>query len=136
MNRSAGPQCFTVRLRSRLLLACTNFSVCSAVGGSSLLPGHQVLYPRCGRQHRQRMAKSQACQMDCHQQLDCRKLCVASPDLWECDLAHAAECAKLIQDSIGRCATSYQACSRPYLKLQGAGVADARSMQTERCKYD
>ncbi len=99
------------------LLACTNCVMCSAIGGSLLLPGHQVLCPRCGRQRRQRMAKSQACQMDCHQQLDCQKLCVASPDLWGCDLVHAAECAKLNQGSRTRCATSYQACSRPHLKL-------------------
>lgn len=117
------------------LLACTHCVVCSVIGGSLSLPGHQVLCPRCGRQRRPGMAKSQACQMDCHQQLDCRKLCVASPDLWGCDLVHVAECAKLIQGSIGRCATSYQACSRPYLKLQGAGIADASRYDADKTLY-
>jgi len=117
------------------LLACTDYVLCSAICGSLLLPGHQVLCPRCGRQHRQKMAKSQACQMDCHQQLDCQKPCVASLDLWGCDLVHAAECAKLIQDSSGRCATSYQACSRPHLKLQGAGIADTSEFNAHRTLY-
>jgi len=136
MNTSAGPQYFTVCLRVCLLsLACTKCEMCCAIGGSLSLPGHQVLCPRCGRQHRPRMAKSQACQTDCHQQLDCRKLCVAGLDLWGCDLVHAAECAKLNQDSRSRCATSYQACSRPHLKLQGAGIEVTSSIDAERILY-